>query len=144
MALAISKVRNVPEAPTSVPATSSRVLDSTYPPAATVRPVKALRSEITIGTSAPPTGRTSRRPTSRPSRPSTTPSHIVGSRISSTDSTTDPISAAPKTTGRPGKTTGREVISSWSFANVTTEPANDTEPTRIVNAVASRVNHPTS
>ena len=29
MALAISRVRNVPEAPTSVPATSSSVLDST-------------------------------------------------------------------------------------------------------------------
>ena len=42
--------------------------------------------------------------------------------------------------GRPGKTTGREVISSCSLAKVTTEPAKLTEPTRIVNAVATNSN----
>ena len=40
--------------------------------------------------------------------------------------------------------TGREVISSWSLAKVTIEPAKETEPTRIVNAVATRVNFSTS
>ena len=142
MAPAISSVRNVPDAPTSVPATSSRVLDSTYPPAATVSPVNALSSEMTIGTSAPPTGSTSSTPTSRPTSASTTPTHIVGSLICSPASTTEPIRAAPNTTGRPGKTTGREVISSWSLAKVITEPAKETEPTRIVNAVASSTNQP--
>ena len=44
-----------------------------------------------------------------------------------------------KATGRPGNTTGRDVISSWSLAKVTMEPAKDTEPTRIVNAVAASV-----
>ena len=48
--------------------------------------------------------------------------------------------APPSTTGRPGKTTGREVISSCSLAKVTTDPENDTAPTRIVNAVAAKVN----
>ena len=30
-------------------------------------------------------------------------------------------------------------MSSWSLANVTTEPANDTEPTSTVNAIAARL-----
>ena len=69
---------------------------------------------------------------------------MAGSSTISTASTTDPISAAPKTTGRPGKITGREVIRSCSLAKVMIEPANDTEPTRIVNAVAASVNQPAS
>ena len=44
-----------------------------------------------------------------------------------TASPSDPRSASPKTTGSPGKTTGREVISSCSLAKVTAEPENDTE-----------------
>ena len=56
MALAIAIVRIVPLAPTSVPAMSSSTLPSTRPDAATASPVKALSSEITIGTSAPPIG----------------------------------------------------------------------------------------
>ena len=48
----------------------------------------------------------------------------------------------PNTTGRPGKTTGREVISSCSLAKVTTEPAKETAPTAIVNAVAASLNQP--
>jgi hypothetical protein len=57
-------------------------------------------------------------------------------------STSEPASASPNTTGSPGKTTGRDVISSWSFANVMIEPAKDTAPTRIVKAVASSTNQP--
>ena len=55
-----------------------------------------------------------------------------------------PAASPPKTTGSPGKTTGREVIRSCSLAKVTTDPANETEPTTIVNAVATRTNQPTS
>ena len=40
--------------------------------------------------------------------------------------------------------TGREVISSCSLAKVTIEPAKETEPTRIVNAVATSANFSTS
>ena len=74
MADAMARVRMVPEAPTSVPATTSSTLPSTRPDAATARPVNALSSEITIGTSAPPTGSTSSTPATRPSTSSTTAS----------------------------------------------------------------------
>ena len=63
---------------------------------------------------------------------------------SSTESTTAAMKPPPKRTGKPGMITGREVISSCSLAKVTIEPANETEPTRIVNAVATRVNFSTS
>ena len=59
-------VRIVPLAPTSVPATSSRTLPRTTPDAATASPVKAFSREITIGTSAPPTGNTRSKPAASP------------------------------------------------------------------------------
>ena len=62
----------------------------------------------------------------------------------STVRTIAPRIPAPKTIGRPGKITGREVISSCSLAKVTIEPAKETEPTRIVKAVANSVKFPTS
>ena len=58
MALLISRVRMMPEAPTRVPATISRSLSSTKPDAATARPVNEFSSEIRTGTSAPPMGST--------------------------------------------------------------------------------------
>ena len=48
----------MPEAPTRVPATISRLLSSTKPDAATARPVNEFSSEISTGTSAPPMGST--------------------------------------------------------------------------------------
>ena len=66
MAFAIAMVRIVPLAPTRVPAISSSTFASTRPDAATASPVKALSSEITIGTSAPPIGSTSSTPRARP------------------------------------------------------------------------------
>ena len=50
----------------------------------------------------------------------------------------------PNTTGRPGKTTGRVVMSSCSLANVTDEPVNETAPTSSVNAIAASAHPPTS
>ena len=64
MAFDISCVRSVPEAPTSVPAMISALLDSTKPVAAAARPVKELSSEITTGMSAPPIGSTAATPIS--------------------------------------------------------------------------------
>ena len=55
IAFAINWVSNVPDAPTRVPATMSSVIRSTAPLAATARPVNAFSSEMTTGTSAPPT-----------------------------------------------------------------------------------------
>ena len=54
------------------------------------------------------------------------------------------MTASPKATGRPGKSTGREVISSWSLAKVTTEPENAPDPTTTVNAVARSAKVPGS
>ena len=137
-------MRIVPLAPTSVPATSSSVFLSTKPPAATDRPVNAFSSEITIGTSAPPTGSTSNRPIARPATPSSeaSPTDSFETRATASASAT---AVTPIISQRaPGSTTGRVVISSCSLANVTIEPANDTEPTSTVNAVATISNQPES
>ncbi len=60
MALHMSNVSNVPEEPTSVPATIMEMLLIVKPSAATARPVKEFNSEITTGMSAPPMGTTHR------------------------------------------------------------------------------------
>ena len=56
IALHISMVSSVPDAPTSVPLMMSALLCSTNPVAATASPVNEFRSEITTGMSAPPMG----------------------------------------------------------------------------------------
>ena len=48
--------------PTSVPATIRTTLSRANPAAAAASPVKALRSEMTTGMSAPPIGNTKRLP----------------------------------------------------------------------------------
>ena len=65
MAELISRVRMIPEAPTSVPATIRRSLSSTNPDAATARPVNEFNNEISTGTSAPPMGSTKITPSTR-------------------------------------------------------------------------------
>ena len=62
MALLMSRVSKMPDAPTRVPATIKRFDPSVKPDAATARPVKELSSEINTGTSAPPMGRTKAMP----------------------------------------------------------------------------------
>ena len=53
---------------------------------------------------------------------------------------TAPSTSPPMSNGAaPGTTTGRVVMSSCSFMNVMTEPANDTDPTSTVNAMAARL-----
>ena len=64
IALPISIVSRVPEAPTSMPLTIRTLFSSSKPPTATARPVNAFRSEITTGMSAPPIGSTKRTPKS--------------------------------------------------------------------------------
>ena len=60
----ISIVSSVPDAPTSMPLTISTLFESSNPVAAAASPVKAFRSEITTGMSAPPIGSTNRTPKS--------------------------------------------------------------------------------
>ena len=86
--------------------------ESTYPLAATVRPVNALRSEITIGTSAPPTGSTKSTPKISESTASTM-SGVVPSAATTQTETPRTAASVPAITNRPpGKTTGRVVINS--------------------------------
>ncbi len=58
IASAMSFVRMPPEAPTRAPAMMSTGLLIAKPAIAAAVPVKALRSEMTTGMSAPPIGRT--------------------------------------------------------------------------------------
>ena len=58
MALHMRSVSNVPEEPTSVPATTIARLLMANPSAATARPVKEFSSDMTTGMSAPPMGMT--------------------------------------------------------------------------------------
>ena len=62
IAVAISRVRIVPEEPTRVRATIRATFSRANPAAAAESPVKAFSSEITTGMSAPPIGRTTSRP----------------------------------------------------------------------------------
>ena len=66
------------------------------------------------------------------------PAHSAGLTARSTASATPAIADPAKAIGSPGKITGRVVISSCSLAKVTIDPEKLTEPTRIVNAVATR------
>ena len=62
IALLIIRVRRMPDAPTSVPATINRLLLRVNPDAATARPVNELSREMSTGTSAPPIGSTKMTP----------------------------------------------------------------------------------
>ena len=97
--------------------------------------MNALSSEITIGTSAPPTGSTKRIPKSNESTAKTS-SGVVPSAVTTqalTPSTA--TSVAAMTNLPPGNTTGRVVMSSCNFINVMMEPLKDTQPTTTVKTV---------
>ena len=94
---------------------------------------------MTIGTSAPPTGKHQQHAERQPDQAEQDADPQLGSATSRTLSTEhDGDQPPPKAIGRPGKITGRVVISSCSLANVTSEPAKLTDPTRMVKAVATR------
>ena len=80
---------------------------------------------MTIGTSAPPTGSTSSTPSSSPTSAEHDADPHRRRRTTSTHRRARARRAARRrtATGRPGKTTGRVVISSCSLAKVTSEPA---------------------
>ena len=126
----------MPDAPTSVPATISKVLSSTYPDAATVRPVNAFSSEITTGTSAPPTGSTNNTPSTNDKPVQTTANGTLDAATAAMPQPTAPRPTSDVTTCAPGTRIGRPVISSCSFAKVISEPVKLTLPTMAVNATA--------
>src|SRR5690625_1595891 len=137
IALAIAPVRMDPAAPTSVPDTSNNVLPIAHPEAATARPVRALSREITIGTSAPPTGSTNSTPTTRASNAVTIPATTPAVTPTTTAAARPASTATTIATGAPGSTTGREVISPCNLAKVISDPDSDTEPATIPNAAAA-------
>ena len=97
--------------------------------------MKAFSSEITIGTSAPPTGSTKRTPKIS-ERAASIRRGVVP--ISTTTQTQTPRTAARVaaiTNLPPAKTTGRVVINSCNFIKVMMEPLNETQPTTTVNTV---------
>ena len=112
-----------------------RVESRTYPLAATVRPVKALSSEITIGTSAPPTGSTKRTPNSSESAARINSGVVPSSTTTQPETPRTAAKVAAITNLPPGKTTGRVVINSWSFKKVMIEPLKETQPTTTVKTV---------
>ena len=77
MAWLIIRVSRMPDAPTRVPATMSRLLSRVKPEAATAKPVNELSSEISTGTSAPPMGRTKMTPRTSESRSTTTSNAVL-------------------------------------------------------------------
>ncbi|CAB4675945.1 unannotated protein [freshwater metagenome] len=137
MALAISLVRRVPEAPTKVPAMINRTLLSTYPDAATDKPVNAFSSEITIGTSAPPTGSTKSMPKISESTSRATSNQTWGLMTNHTAPITVKAATSIVTHFPAGIITGREVISSCNFKKVMIDPLNETEPMTTVKTVAA-------
>ena len=101
--------------------------------------MKALSKEITIGTSAPPTGSTNKIPRTSESPSSNHNKVFVGFKTRSTAVAIVPT-ATPIVIKRPsGITTGRDVINSWSLAKVNNEPVNETEPTTTVKIVAVNI-----
>ena len=86
--------------------------ESTYPLAATVRPVNALSNEITMGTSAPPTGSTKSTPKRSESAASTSSGVVPSAATTQTDVPSTAARVPAMTKRPPGNTTGRVVINS--------------------------------
>src|SRR6266542_2440033 len=95
-----------------------------------------------MGTSAPPTGSTNSTPTSSDTATVAVASAPAGppappTAYTAAASPTATAASPPNTYGPPGNVTGRPVISSCSFTNVSADPLNDTEPTTSVNSAAT-------
>ena len=99
--------------------------------------MNAFNNEITIGTSAPPTGRTKSTPKASASAPIIRRGAVPSELITQPAVPSTPTKVPAITKRPPGKTTGRVVMSSWSFKNVMIEPENETQPTITVKTVAT-------
>src|SRR5215469_8229581 len=140
IAFAMSIVSSVPDAPTSVPLMMSTVLFSTKPVIATATPVNEFNSEMTTGMSAPPIGSTAKTPSI--SAAATKPPNTAGVKYPSTSATARPTTDSainPLTNCWPVYVIGRPVMSSWSFANATSEPANEIEPMIVLKMIGTKV-----
>ena len=100
-----------------------------------MRPVKALRSEITIGTSAPPTGSTKSTPKRSESAPKVSSGVVPSAVTTHTETASTAMRLAAITKRPPGNTTGRVVINSCNFKKVMMEPLKEMQPTTTVKTV---------
>ena len=144
IARAIIIVSSVPEAPTSIPLTMRTFECRTNPVAAAARPVKALRSEITTGMSAPPIGRTKTTPNSAAATIAAASSQKLTLVMASAPSRIETAKSSAFPTCCPGYVIGRPLIRSCSFPNATSEPAKEIDPTSAEKTVATPSSTPTS
>ena len=114
----------------------SAVFSSTKPAEAAARPVKAFRSEITTGMSAPPIGRTSRTPKRRAPIRRMTAQMPASVAPAATPAPSSPAKRMPFTICWPAKTIGLPGRSSWSFANATRLPEKLIEPISAEKSIA--------
>ena len=129
MAFAISSVRSVPAAPTSIPDTIRTVESRTNPVAEAARPVNAFSIEMTTGMSAPPMGSTNRTPKRSAQAMSATSTHCASApAIAAIPNATPASRTSALKTFCPGKTIGRPLTSSWSLAKATADPAKEIDP----------------
>ena len=98
----------------------------------------AFNNEITIGTSAPPTGSTNSTPKTSDNPSSAHSSHSCGWTINHTPPTTVATATRMVIHLPNGMTTGRVVMSSCNFRYVTIEPENAIDPTITVATVKMR------
>ena len=101
-------------------------------------PVKALRSEMTTGMSAPPIGSTNSTPNARAPRMIATSSASFSTPA--TIATPRPMSTASRRRLPyfwPGYVIGRPVMSSWSFAKAIMLPAKETAPMSAERTIAT-------
>ena len=139
IALPISSVSSVPDAPTSAPEMIRTLLSSTKPVSAAASPVNELSSEITTGISAPPIGSTKSTPriSVRPSAMLKKSNSFGVLAISMPQQTTIAMRISALTTCWPGYVIGRPVISSCSFRNAMTDPEKLSAPITAVSIVVN-------
>ena len=102
--------------------------------------MNAFSSEITTGMSAPPIGSTNITPKTSASAMSATIAHCASTPATiATPSASRAAEHETFTTFWPGKTIGRPLTSSWSFANATSEPEKEIEPISAERAIGQRL-----
>src|SRR5665213_2112262 len=139
IALPISTVSSVPEAPTSAPATIRTLLPSTKPVDAAARPVNELSSEMTTGMSAPPIGSTNRIPSTNEATSAIQKNASAFGTLATTSPQQTRIASATSalTICWPGYVIGRPVMTSCSLRKAMIEPANEIAP---ITAESTEVN----
>jgi hypothetical protein len=135
MALHMSRVKNEPAAPTSVPAMIMDMLCMAKPVTAAARPVQELSTEITTGMSAPPMGSTCRTPSKAPHSQkiiqATTVIWIGGHRCTLPAAARMPKTNSTLIVSGSGQRKGFSLINPCNFPKATRLPVKLTAPKTI-------------